>query len=397
MRPRLPFPRLDIEYWTNETTTFGPSALAGVIHDAASVGWAWYSRFPGAAFWTLKRDSRHNALLEPGLSHIRIWYSNEATGYGPELVFSGRLGDSDEGGDDVVWQAFGYLAELSLSRTGYRVMYERDLISSIVDKEWRRDDASGKFHNYGAKKQVKSLLAHVGTGAIQDPHNVNGGLMRTEPQFGVISVPRLLLFYDLSEISRANTTNNVTYEITREHAPEFNFWADRGSPRTGKLLTYPGNVQDFRYSRGLLNIRNDLATIGTKDGKAKFIQSERAGGAYGYDAFGRRQDTFSIKTLSGFRHLGTDAEQFSAQRMITERAVKEGTRPMRSLQLDLADLRQPFGFDPFDGWDIEDLLDVELETHSGGVIKRPFRVAGVRGKMGAAGYQQSLIVTEPVS
>jgi hypothetical protein len=220
--------------------------------------------------------------------------------------------------------------------------------------------------------------------------------MRTEPQFGVISVPRLLLFYDLSEIGRANTTNNVTYEITRSTNPTFHFWKDAGTVVADRSLVYPGNVQDFRYSRGVLNIRNDLATIGTKDGKAKFLEADVSGGAFGYDAFGRRQDTFSIKTLSGYKNLDTDGGAFSAQKMITERAVKEASRPMRALQLDIADLRQPFGFDPFDGWDIEDLINVELDTGQN-VIDREFRIVGVRGRMGQAGYQQSIIVVEPTA
>jgi hypothetical protein len=395
MSARLPLVRLDVEYLANETTDFGPTGRGTVIHDAASVGWAWYSRFPGSAFWTLPRHSPHNERLEEGLSHIRIWFTNEATGYGPELVFRGRLAGADISGSDVVWQAFDYLAELALSRTGYRVMYEGELIGDIVQKEWDRD-GEGKWANYGAHKQHKGLLRHVHTGTIQDPENVNEGKMRTEPQFGVISVPRLLFFYDLSEIGRANTTHNVSYEITRTGTPTFNFWKDAGGQRPRKRLMYPGNVQDFRYSKGILNIRNDLATIGTKDGKAKLLTAERADGPYGYNDFGLRQDTFSIKTLSGYKHLDTDDGAFSAQKMITERAVREATRPMRGLQLDIADLRQPWGFDPFDGWDIEDLINVELDTGQG-LIDREFRIAGVRARMGRQGYQQSLIVVEPVS
>lgn len=396
---RLPNPRLDVEYWTNETTDFGPDTRAGIIHEAASVGWAWYSRFPGSAFFTLKRTSPHNELLDPGLTHIRIYYTNEATGYGPILVFSGRLGNADESGSDVVWQAFSYLAELALSRTGYRVMYEREKISTIVTKEWQRDSTTKpKFADYGARKQVKGLLRHVTTGTIQSPLNVGGvNEVTTEPQFGVISVPRLLLFFDLTEISRANTDNNVTYEITREHAPEFNFWKDRGSQKPAKRLMFPGNIQDYRFVRDVLNVRNDLATIGTKDGKAKYLTDSKAGGAHGYNLFGLRQDTFAIKTLSGYKGLGTDAGQFSAQKMITERAVREAARSIRSLEVDLADFRGPYGFDPFDGWDIEDQVYAELTDRAGSPTKGWFRIVGVRGRMADDGYRQSLILQQPIA
>jgi hypothetical protein len=395
---RLPLQRLDVEYLDNETTTFGPDTRAGIIHDAANVGWSWYSRFPGAAFFTLKRESKHNLALVPGLSHIRVWYTNDVTGYGPELVFAGRLGDADESGDDVVWTAYDYLAELAMSMTGYRVMYERVKLSEIVKDEWQRDDASGKFANYGAKVRTKSLLAHVGTGVIQNPKNAGGvAEMRTEPQFGVISVPRLLLFFDLSEIGRANTTNNVSYEITRSLTPIFRFVTDAGQQRPEKRLMFPGNANDFRYRRGILNVRNVLATIGTKDGKAKYLKEERSGGTFGYNAFGRREDTFSIKTLSGYPHLGTDAGQFSAQKMITERAVLEAVRPIRALELDIANFRLPHAWDPFDGWDIEDQVFVELKDRKGPPIERWFRIVGVRGRMGARGYAQSVILQEPVT
>jgi hypothetical protein len=395
---RLPNPRLDIEYFDNETTNFGPAARAGVIHDAANIGWAWYSRFPGAAFWTLKRLSEHNGRIVPGLTHVRIWYTNEATGYGPVLVFTGRVGDPDESADDVVWTAYSYLAELALSRTGYRVMYEREEIATIVEKEWERHTPDKpKFANYGARRQVKGLLRHVKTGVIQNPLNATSGQMKTEPQFGVISVPRLLLFFDLSEIGRANTQNNVTYQITRDLDPTFHFYRNKGGQRTSLRLMFPGNTNDFRYSKGILNIRNDIATIGTKDGKAKFLQAERAGGPYGFDLFGRRQDTFTIKTLSGFKNLGTDEGQFSAQKMITERAVKEATRPVRQIQFGIANMRTPFGVDPFDGWDIEDELYCEWQDRSGPPSARWMRVVGVRGRLGDDGYRQSIILQEPVS
>lgn len=392
MPVRLPIPALYIEYLTNSTANFGPVALDGVIHDAVSVGWSWYSRFPANAFFTLRQESVHNARLVAGLSHIRIWYADPSTGYGPVLVFAGRLGDGDEAGRDVVWQAYSYLAELALSRTGYRVMYQSKKIGSkVVTDEWQRDDASGKFADYGATKQVKGLLRHVATGTIQDPQNAAGTAdMRTDPQFGVISVPRLLLFYDLSEIGRANTDNNVTFEITRSTSPTFNFWKNRGSAITERKLTFPGIIRGFRFSRGVLNIRNDLATIGTKQGKAVLITDEKSGGTYGYDSFGRRQDTFSIKTLSGFKNLDTSAGKFSAQKMITERALKEAAREHRALQVEV-----PWHYmAPFAGWDIEDTIGVQISVGRTS-ISQSYRILGVRGRLDSRGYHQSLIVNPP--
>jgi hypothetical protein len=394
---RLPLQRLVVEYLDNETTTFGPSQQTGIIDNAANVGWSWYSRFPGAAFFTLRRTSKHNQRLVPGLSHIRLWFINEATGYGPALVFSGRLGDASESGDDVVWQASDYLAELALSMTGYRVMYEGKRIIDIVDDEWRRDDASGKFANYGAKVRPKSLLAHISTGTLENPRNLNGDGMRTEPQFGVISVPRLLLFYDLSEIGRANTNNNVTYRITRSTSPAFRFLRDLGSRKDGPRLTFPGTTNDYRFSRNIPNIRNVLATIGTKDGKAKFIKHSKQAGTYGFDNFGRREDTFTIRTLSGFPNLDDDSKAFGAQTRITKRAVEEAIRPFATMEFDIANFRQPLGWDPFDGWDIEDEIYCEFVDRRTGPTTKWMRIVGVRGRMDRNGYQQTLVMQEPAA
>ena len=40
---------------------------------------------------------------------------------------------------------------------------------------------------------------------------------------------RLQLLFDLSEMGRANTTNHVTYEITRTAPFTFNFWKNKGT------------------------------------------------------------------------------------------------------------------------------------------------------------------------
>jgi hypothetical protein len=175
-----PSPRLVIEYLTNNTSTFGPDVLDGVIHDALAVGWSWYSRFPANAYFTLRQDSVHNARLLPLRTHIRISYVNDATGY-KAIVFSGRLGDPSSSGDDVVWTAWNYLAELSLTRTGYRTVYPVKLLGSeIASPEWT-----------AARTATYALLNFVTTGTIQDPLGSDGTTpIKTDARFGVIDVPR---------------------------------------------------------------------------------------------------------------------------------------------------------------------------------------------------------------
>ena len=389
----LPFPRLIAEVWSDSATTHGPSTLKAILHDGVKIGWSWYSRFPAQAFITLKQDSTHNADIVPGLDHCRIYYVNDATGYGPVLVFAGRFGDPSESGDDTVWNAWGYLAELALSRSGYEVYYKSKQIKTVVENEWSRDEASGKFANYGAKVRSKSLLEHVGTGTIQNPKAADGTTeMLTDPAFGLIDVPRLLLFFDLSEIGRANTTQNTTFEISRSTTPLFNFWRDRGSAVTGQRLTYPGVIKDFRHIPGVIDVRNDLATIGTRKGKNVEIIATQETGTYGWDSFGRRQDTFVIRTLSGYPKLTSETAKSSAQVSITKRAVKEASTPTRALQLDVrADL-----FEPFDGWDIEDTIKVQI-ARGRTSIDRSYRIVGVRGILDGQGYHQTIFVTVPAT
>lgn len=387
----LPFRRLVVEVLSDSAANHGPSTLKAVIHDAAKIGWSRYSRFPSNAFFTLRQSSTHNAALVPGLDHVRVWYINEVTGYGPKLVFAGRLGDPSESGDDVVWTAWSYIAELALSRTGYEVYYKSKQIKAVVEAEWERDEASGKFANYGAKKRGNSLLEHVATGTIQNPKAEDGtSEMLTDPAFGVIDVPRLLLFFDLSEIGRANTSQNTTFEITHATSPTFNFWRDRGSAYTAQALIYPGVVKDFRFVPGVLDIRNDLATIGTKKGKNVEMTAEQTSGTYGITSFGRRQDTFTIKTLSGYPKLANDTARSTAQSSITKRAVREASRLTRALQLDV----RPDLFEPFDGWDIEDTVPVEIGSGRTS-IDGTYRIVGVRGVLDGSGYHQVLFVNPP--
>lgn len=404
----LPFPTCHIEILSNDATTFGPTDFDGnmgasararrVIHDATNLGWSWYSRFPSNAFFTIPQDSIHQSDLNPGLDHVRIWYTNPSTGYGPVLVFNGRLGDPSESGEDVVWTAWSYLAELALSRTGYNVMYKHKKIGDIVDNEWHGAhevfSGTSRYHDYGARVQVHSLLNHVATGTIQTPRNsTNSHDVITDAQFGVMDVPRLLLFYDLTEMGRANTTQNTVMEISRSTTPTFNFWKDRGSAFTSQRLMFPGNVLDFRFTPGVMGIRNDLATIGTSHSKATEIIELVSSGTYGHTAFGRRQDTFPIKTLAGFGNIDDESTgKFKAQTQITKAAVKQATQLTKSIQVDI----RPDTLEPFGGYGIEDIIRLQLKRGRTN-IDADYRLIGIRAMQDQQGFRHSLILTLPVS
>lgn len=375
-----PNPRLVIEYLGNNASTFGPGSLDGIIAKAARVGWSWYSRFPATAFWTLRQDDPHNNRLAPLLSHCRVHYVNDATGYSAE-VFNGRINEPDSSADDVIWTAFNYQAELALSRTGYRTLYpKKKLGTEIVSPEWT-----------AAKAATYSLFGHVTTGTIEDPLAIdNVTPITTDARFGVIDVPRLLFFFDLCEIGRANTANNVTYGISRDRvagAHEFRFLKNAGVARTGLRLTFPGNIRDYRYVPGFRALRNDLATIGTSSGGGaiEIVKTDEVSAA----AYGRRQDVFTIKTLSGLVGAATELD---AQSAITQRAVKEATNLSRDLAVEV----RADAFEPFNGWDIEDTVRVQIERGKDH-IDADYRIVGVRGQMDARGYTQQIILTLPTA
>lgn len=379
-------PRVWIEVYSNNSSTFGPQTLKAVIHDALNVGWGWYSRFPANCFFTLRQESLHNVDIVPGLDHVRVWFADPAQGYGPILVFAGRIADPDESGEDVVWTAWSYLAELSLTDSGFRRLYPTKKIGTeIVQPEW--NDNTADWPLYGAKVQTSSLLNHISTGTIENPRDSGGSDITTDTRFGVIKVPRLLLFFDLSEMGRANTTNNVTYEISRSITPAFNFWRNRGSAITAKRLTFPGTVKDFRFSPGVTNIRNKLATVGASlTGQATAIEAAVTAGQYGSVLFGLREDVFTIKTLAGV----TADTEFAAQTAVTQRAVIEASQLASAVQVDLRWQH----FLPFDGWDIEDTIRVQLKRGRTN-IDADYRIIGMRARMDGSGYNQSVFIQPP--
>lgn len=383
----MPAPQMWAEVVANDSSTFGPTTVKCVLSDAFNLGCSAYSRFPGSAFFTLRQESENNAIITPGLDHLRIWFADKAQGYGPILLFQGRIGDPDESGEDVVWQAWDYLAELSLSLSGFRRLYPNKKIGTEIAKpEW--DENSVDFPLYGAKVRTKSRVNFITTGTFQDPESAPAVPITTDARFGVIKVPRLLLLFDLSEMGRANTTNNVTYEITRSLTPTLNFWKNKGSTITAQRLCFPGNLRDFRYVPGVMDIRNKLATIGeSTDGGAVAIEKSVSSGAYGYDTFGLMEDVFSIKTLAGV----TGTSTFDAQEQITQRAVNEATQLTAAVRLDTRT-----DFLPFDGWDMEDAIRVQLKRGRTNV-DADYRIIGWRARMGGDGFSQALYVTPPLT
>jgi hypothetical protein len=346
----------------------GPGARVAEVYDARSVGWAAYDRLASPAFFTLLARSPHLAKITPLLTHVAVW----RLGTTATQVWAGIVADTDRMGDDVIVRCWDYLALLAVSRAGFQTMYPgKKLGTEIVAPEWN-----------AAKTATGSPLAFVATGTIEDPVGTDGTTpIKTNAEFGTLDQQRLKLFWDLSEIGRANTDRQVTFEITRTPPYTFNFWANAGTARNIEL-TIGRNIDDYRWLPNWMAYRNDLAAIAmdAAGGPSEIVVSDAAEIA----ARGRRQGTFTPATLLGISGATTETDQLKAA---AERELRRRTRHAASLMLSLV----PGSLAPFDGYALNDTVRVAIEKDAD-LIDAAWRIVGLRVLFGANGEQTAMFV-----
>ena len=184
--------------------------------------------------------------------------------------------------------------------------------------------------------------------------------------------------YDLSEMGRANTLKMVTYGIDLTNT--FYFLKDRGSA-TGLSLVLNGTVSEYQYLPGWTRYRNDLATVGTLlTGGVNEIVAQDAGEIV---AHGRRQDVTTLRTLIGASgSTATDQQVAALQYQLTE---------MSDLQPALA-LKLERGFtQPWNGWDINDIVNLEIVNGIDNITGTA-RLTGVRALYTEIGEQVTVLV-----
>ena len=353
-------PEYAIEMFSSDAN-FGPGTKIGEIWDARNLGWSSYDRIPGKAFFTVSQLSSFLSLLDPLLTHIKVWRITPA---GATNVYSGVFVDYNSVGDDVIASCFDYLSLLAVSRAGFKTLYPTKKVGTEV--------ASPEWSN--AKTATSSPLAFVTTGTIEDPLGTdNVTPITTSAAFGTLDQQRLQLMYDLSEIGRANTIHHTTYGISRTAPHTFTFSKDKGTVKDVAFVLN-GNVSDYNYLPNWLSYRNDVATIGQDSvGAPTEIVKADAGAAA---AKGLRQDVFPIQTLLGVSGAATEADQ---QQAVTARALLKGLQLQPALQLNLL----AGSHDPLSGYDICDKVTVEIGNGKESITEQ-WRVIGV-----------TAIVTEP--
>jgi len=355
----------------DSSSTFGPNVKLAELWDLRNLGWSRYDRLPGRGFFTLYQDSPHLANIIPITTHCRI---TRVAPSGNVEVFNGIVSDYNSTGDDVVFDIFDYVSLLSLSRSGYRTLYPTKLIGSeIVSPEWLL-----------AKNATNSALGFVATGTIQDPLGTDDATaIKTNAQFGLMDQMRLALFYDLTEMGRANTNHHVTFEITRTGTFTFNFWKDKGS-LVGIPLVLNGSVSDYQHAPNWAGYRNNLATLGTTvgGGASEVVATDPTSIA----VFGLRQDVFAIKTLAGIVGSAVEADQ---QKAVAERMLKSATEGVPSLWLTLV----PGVIEPFTGWDVCDTFPVEIVNGTDSITGN-WRVVGTRAIVDEPGERLQVLVAK---
>ena len=354
----------DIQY---HVVVFAPSATGGpglakyeLDSDALNLVWQQAMNYPAQAAIGLARFNPKLSDLDYMRDHIKIFREDSK---GLKTVFSGKIVKPNETARDSLIYAWDYASFLQLSRTGFRTLYPEKTIEEIVDAEWAL-----------AKGVDKSPFEFVATGTTEAPLALDGTtVIKVNSQFGVVDFDRLFLFFALAEMSMANTSNTVVFEITRDEPHTFNFWKNRSAQKTNYHFTFPGNLIDYDLEDGHDQIRNDLATIildPTTGAQVEYSLTDTTS----KDLYRRLQTAVAIKTLYGISSGTTETDQQKAAlaRMLTVGASIPSMYTLFPRQGEIT---------PFDGWDLGDTmrLTIQRPDKGGDATDSYRRVTGIAG------------------
>jgi len=326
--------------------------------DMLNLVWQQGLNFPGQCAFSLTRWNRKIASLNYMRDHIKVFRD---TPQGTKTVFAGKIIKPSFSGRDLVVTCWDYMSFLQRSRTGFRVMYPNKKIGTeIVSPEWVL-----------AKGVTDSPFAFVTTGTIEDPLAIDGiTAITTNSEFGVVDFDRLFLFYAMAELSMANTSNTVAFEITRETPHTFNFWKNRSTARTNYSFS-DAVLIDYDYSGNQDQIQNDIATIIVDPTTGQQVEYSLVDTGSS-TTYRRLQSAVTIKTLFGITSgtTATDQQKAALARMLNVSAAPPN--------LVVAFPRQG-EFDPFVNCDLGDTFRTTIKNaaRSGDEIDQYMKWSGV--------------------
>ncbi len=276
-----------VQVWTADTGSgndFGPLLLASEFDNAKNLGYAYYLNDIGEAFFTINQDDKYaNAVLRAlgGVGHLKIFRNNEC-------VWRGLMAEHDANQTDVIMYAYGYESVLYHNLSGWNDTWKNKKIAGAskrpVNQLWSK-----------AQNLVNGQLQFAATGTLQAPVTTsNGGTDITLESYKVYYKRILHVFKELVAMAVSDTTNvcyfELDYPTTDAHTLTFNFWKDNAN-ESDLILEYPGNVVGFSDRYVPIFVRNDIKSVGTGARDQLFrITEHTTGGAFGSEAFGRRQE-----------------------------------------------------------------------------------------------------------
>jgi hypothetical protein len=248
--------------------------------------WSQTQNLSGQAAFALARRNPVVDQISWMVDHIKIFRETAAS---TRVVFAGKLVQPVLSAIDVFGYCLDYAGFLQLSVTGYRTAYANKKIGTeVISPEWTL-----------AKNLTNSPFAFVTTGTIENPRGQDGSTeISTNADFGVVLFDRLFTFNTLAEMSMANTSNNVKFEITRESPHTFNLWRNYGANKTTWAGVWPGNLASYDFDGGRDGIRHDLRTV-ISDGAGGQVEHSVQSSDANSTLLRRLQAAVAIRTLFG--------------------------------------------------------------------------------------------------
>ena len=262
--------------------------------------WSQTQNLAGQAAFALARRNPVLDQIEWMVDHIKIFRETAA---GTSTVFAGKLVQPVLSAFDCFAYCLDYAGFLQLSLTGYRTAYPNKKIGSeIIAPEWSAARVG----------ESNSPFVFVTTGTIENPRGQDGTTeITTNADFGVVLFDRLFTFNTLAEMSMANTSNNVKFEITRTPPHIFNWWRNYGTNKTEWAGVMPGNVSSYDFDGGKDGQRNHLTTV-ISDGAGGQMPFTAVTSDAATTPLRRLQASVAIRTLFGATGGTTETDQGKA-------------------------------------------------------------------------------------
>lgn len=249
-----------VQVFAFHSPDFRRGGLVAEVSTAKNIGYGRYLNDVHELFFTISQDDSIASTLSAyrGKAHVLVWR-------GDKVVFAGWFGmEYDATSTDIIYYCYGYIAGTFWSTTGWNQEWAGASLNTIVDDLWSRAGA-----------YTDSMLNWIDVGQIQPPMTTSGGSTPiTLPTYEKFYGRVLFALQELAALGMSDTTNQVIFEITHDHAPVFNFWANRGSDIPLTLEWGGKYVRDYHEYGVPADHRNELNGVGSDSRNILYRRSD---------------------------------------------------------------------------------------------------------------------------